>query len=134
MITLSFLSFGSNMAFAGPNDPVVGAPPPMSWLPLVNPNWGPWTGPGLGSNFGMNFFTGRLVPFAVSFVMFIVMAASVIFSIVGGIMWITSGGNKEGLAKAKNTVTYAILGLVLALGSFIALNIVGRFFGSNLLR
>lgn len=43
-------------------------------------------------------------------------------------MWITGGGNKEGMAKAKATVTYAIVGLVLGLSSVIILKFIGNFF------
>ena len=52
---------------------------------------------------------------------------------MGGIMYMTSGGNKEGTAKARATITYALVGLILALLSFIFIGILGQFFGVNLL-
>jgi hypothetical protein len=33
--------------------------------------------------------------------------------IIGGFRYITSGGNSEGIGKAKNTIIYAIIGLII---------------------
>ncbi len=43
----------------------------------------------------------------------IVGAVSVIMIIVGGFRYITSGGNNSGVAGAKNTIIYALIGLVI---------------------
>ena len=99
---------------------------PKDWLSTINPGFGPNAGLGLG------FFTDNVATFVISAALFILFTASLIFLLIGGVMWITSGGNKEGMAKAKNTVTYAIIGLALGLASFIIINIVGTFFGINL--
>jgi len=40
-------------------------------------------------------------------------AVAVIMIIVGGFRYITSGGNQEGVKSAKNTVIYALIGLVI---------------------
>ncbi|MCL2094672.1 hypothetical protein FWH13_00965 [Candidatus Saccharibacteria bacterium] len=40
---------------------------------------------------------------------------SVIFIIVGGIRYITSGGDAEKVKKAKNTILYACIGLAVAI-------------------
>jgi len=45
-----------------------------------------------------------------------------IFLIIGGIKWITSQGDKQGLTSAKSTVTFSLIGLFMA---FIALAILG---------
>ncbi len=42
---------------------------------------------------------------------------SVIFIIIGGIQLAVSTGNPSGTKKAKTTITYAILGLVLAISA-----------------
>ena len=41
----------------------------------------------------------------------------VIFIVVGGIQLITAGGNQEQATKAKNTLTWAIVGLILVVGA-----------------
>lgn len=81
----------------------------------------------------IGFITGNVVPFVINLLLFLVIIISLIFLIIGGIIWMTSGGEKEGLTKAKSTVTYALIGLGLGLGSFIILNILGTFFGPNLI-
>lgn len=104
---------------------------PNGWLKEINPGIGA-VGPNLGANFGINFFTNNVANFVVSLALFILFTASLIFLMIGGIKWITSGGDKEGMAKAKNTVTYAIIGLALGLLSFVFISILGNFFGLNL--
>lgn len=42
---------------------------------------------------------------------------AVIFIIIGGLQYVTSSGNPQGTAKAKNTITYAIIGLLIAIFS-----------------
>lgn len=55
--------------------------------------------------------TVRLV---VSILSFIVGVAAVIMIIIGGFKYITSGGDSANIASAKNTILYAIIGLVVA--------------------
>jgi len=45
----------------------------------------------------------------------VVGALSVIMIIVGGLRYVTSGGDSSGVASAKNTIIYAIVGLVIVL-------------------
>lgn len=45
----------------------------------------------------------------------VVGAASVIVIIIGGIRYVVSGGDSAGVQGAKNTILYAIVGLVVAL-------------------
>jgi hypothetical protein len=50
----------------------------------------------------------------------------------GGYQWITSGGDKEGLAKAKNRITHAVVGLIILFSIFALLSLFGDFLGINL--
>ncbi len=45
----------------------------------------------------------------------IIGAVSVIMIIIGGIRYVVSGGDSAGVAGAKNTILYAVVGLVVAL-------------------
>ncbi len=45
---------------------------------------------------------------------FIVGALAIIMIIVGGIRYVTSGGDANSISAAKNTILYAIVGLVIA--------------------
>lgn len=49
---------------------------------------------------------------------------SVIFVIAGGIKYILSGGDSAGIKNAKETITYAIVGLVISMLAFGIVNYV----------
>ena len=50
--------------------------------------------------------------------LFVVGVLAVIMIIVGGIMYATSTGDSGRVSKAKNTMTYAIVGLVVAMAAY----------------
>lgn len=64
---------------------------------------------------------GTLIANVVSTLLFIVGALSVVMIIFSGILYVTSSGDAGKVARAKNTLTYSIVGLVVA---FIAFAIV----------
>lgn len=49
---------------------------------------------------------------------------SVIMIVIGGIRYATSGGDEKGVKGAKDTILYAIVGLVVALLAFAIVNFV----------
>lgn len=51
---------------------------------------------------------------ATQIVVFIVGVASVIMVLIGGFKYITSNGDANGISNAKNTILYALIGVVLA--------------------
>lgn len=55
-----------------------------------------------------------------------------IMLIVGGVKYITSGGDPKATEGAKNTITYAIGGLLLILLSYLILVILSRITGADL--
>lgn len=59
--------------------------------------------------------------------LFIVGALAVIMIIFGGIRYATSGGNSANVTAAKNTVLYAIVGLIIAFLAFAAVNFILGF-------
>lgn len=69
-----------------------------------------------------------IVGWAINMGLFIAFVAALGYLIYGGIRWIMSGGDKEGTAKAKGTVTAALIGLAIVLGSWILINIVLQIF------
>lgn len=56
--------------------------------------------------------------------LFIVGAVAVIMLIVGGIRYVTSGGNQQAVSDAKNTILYAIVGIVVVLLAYAVVNFV----------
>jgi len=56
--------------------------------------------------------------------LFTIGALSVLMIIVGGIRYVLSAGKEASVTKAKNTVLYAIIGLIVALLSYAVINFV----------
>lgn len=61
-------------------------------------------------------------------------AVTVIFIIIGGIKILTSSGDPKQVTGARQTITYAILGLVLVLLSFLIVNIIASVTGVSCIR
>jgi len=54
----------------------------------------------------------------------IVGAVSLLMVVIGGIQWMTSGGNSERVKRGKDTLVWAILGLVVVFLSYAIINFV----------
>lgn len=64
--------------------------------------------------------------------LFILGAVSVIMIIIGGLRYVISGGNSTNVTAAKNTILYAIVGVIIALLSYAIINFVlNSFTGSG---
>ena len=57
-------------------------------------------------------------------VLYIVGVIAVIMLIIGGIKYVVSGGDAKKVTDAKNTVLYAIIGLIIAFLAFAIVNFV----------
>lgn len=55
--------------------------------------------------------------------------AAFVMLIVGSFGYLLSGGNSKGTEQARNTITFAVVGIVVALSAFIILNFVSIFTG-----
>lgn len=53
-----------------------------------------------------------------------------VMMIIGSFKYLLSGGNSKGIEEARGTITFAIVGLVVALSAFIILNILEAFTGT----
>jgi hypothetical protein len=56
--------------------------------------------------------------------LFILGAISVIMIIIGGLRYVISGGNATAVTAAKNTILYAIVGVIVALLAYAIINFV----------
>jgi hypothetical protein len=69
-----------------------------------------------------------ILDYVVNIFSVIVGVVAVIMLIVGGFKYITSGGNDQGVAGAKNTIVYALIGLVVvALAQVIVHFVIAHF-------
>ena len=54
-----------------------------------------------------------------------------IFLLIGGFRYITSGGDPKNVEVARNTITYAIFGLLLAASAVLIMNIIAAITGQD---
>jgi len=60
----------------------------------------------------------ELINLLINAVLGILATVAVLFVIIGGFQYITSAGNPDSIQKAKNTILYAILGVVTSIIAF----------------
>ena len=70
----------------------------------------------------------ELIGTIVNTLLFVIGALSTIMIIVGGIFYVISNGDSGKIARAKNTITYAVVGLVVAFVAFAIVNWVIKLF------
>jgi len=76
-----------------------------------------WAGINKNAYMGKDEIT-KLVGNIAKIALQLVSTVALLFLIVGGIQYITSAGNPDNTARAKQTLLYAILGLILAIASY----------------
>lgn len=78
---------------------------------------------GIPTNSGDSILTNGL-----NLTYFLAGVIAVIVIIVAGIMYTTSSGDASKVTKAKNLLTYSIVGLIVVLTAFVITNfVIGRF-------
>ena len=60
----------------------------------------------------------------INILLYIIGVISVIMIIIGGLRYATSGGNASTVTSAKNTILYAVIGLVIAIFAYAIINFV----------
>ena len=65
-----------------------------------------------------------LIRDVVNILLFIIGAIAVIMLVIGGIRYTISGGDQSQVTAAKNTILYAIVGIVVALFAYAIVNFV----------
>lgn len=74
----------------------------------------------------------EVIKTAVDVLLYFIGALSVIMIIYGGFRYVTSGGESSGVQSAKNTILYAVIGLIVSVLAFAIANFaVGLFDESN---
>jgi len=70
------------------------------------------------------FGSGGIFQTITNILLFLVGAISVIMLIIGGIRYVVSGGDQSAVTSAKNTILYAIVGIVIAFLAYAAVSFV----------
>lgn len=63
--------------------------------------------------------------------LFIIGAISVIMLIIGGIRYVVSGGDSSAVTNAKNTILYAVIGIIVAILAYAVVNFVITSFAAG---
>jgi hypothetical protein len=77
---------------------------------------------------GGNSDIGPKVKIVINILMYGLGVIAVIMIIVGGIRYTTSGGDASGIKSARDTILYAVVGLVVAILSYAIVNFVLKAF------
>lgn len=82
-----------------------------------------------------NVATLKCIPmifgYAINWLLIFAGVVALIFVIMSGISYITSGGDQKKLDKAKHTLTYTLLGLFLIFLSFVIIRIIAYMTGAD---
>jgi hypothetical protein len=76
---------------------------------------------------------GNVISAVVGILLVIAAILAFLYLILGGIQWITSGGDKTGMEAARNKITAAIVGLIIVAAAWAIMLLIGRFVGFDLL-
>lgn len=70
------------------------------------------------------FGDGGIFQTVTNVLLFIIGAIAVIMLIIGGIRYVVSGGDSAAVTSAKNTILYAVVGIVVAILAYALVNFV----------
>lgn len=77
------------------------------------------------------FGTNGIFKTITNVLLFLIGAISVIMLIIGGIRYVVSGGDSTAVTSAKNTILYAVVGIVVAILAYALVNFVISSFSAN---
>ncbi len=95
----------------------------MKDLALSVPTYGALTPPA-GVPAGSRFTLGNIGSVFMGLFIVLGVILTIGFLVYGGILWTTSGGDKQKLEKARKTILYSIIGLIIIALAFVIINVV----------
>ncbi len=76
---------------------------------------------------------GQLISALVGTTLIIAALLAFLYLVLGGIKWITSGGDKAGMEEARNKITHAIVGLIIVGSAWAIMTLVQNFLGVQII-
>ncbi|MBR5389256.1 hypothetical protein IK146_01710 [Candidatus Saccharibacteria bacterium] len=74
--------------------------------------------------------TSGVVTQIINGALYVIGVLAVVMVIIGGVQYTTSGGDQAAVTKAKNTILYGIIGLVIAILAYAIVNfVIGKVTG-----
>ena len=86
---------------------------------------------GAGSDFAGN--VSGILGATISFILAAGGIAFVLMFMIGGFQWITSGGDKDAITRARSRIMHAVVGLVILFAVYAILKLLGQVLGVNLI-
>lgn len=75
---------------------------------------------------------GRLVSNLTDGMLLFAFILAFLYLLVGGISWITSGGDKANLESARNKIIHAIVGVIVVASTWAVITLLGTFLGLDI--
>src|SRR5690606_11043134 len=75
----------------------------------------------------------KLITSVIGFLTIVAGLAFLLYFLMGGISWLTAGGERDRVEKAKNQMTSAVIGLIVVIASITIASIVGQVLGIDIL-
>ena len=92
--------------------------------------------PALGGNIqnltGVKYLQ-KMIPNFITLALVVGIILFLFMMLIGGIQWITSGGDKAGIEGARGKITNAVVGVIILLAVFAILALIEGFFGVDIL-
>ena len=79
-----------------------------------------------------NLTVGGIVSGAISLILIIVALVFFFILVIGGLKWITSGGDEKKVAGARAQITNALIGLVIVFAAWAIMKLIGTVFGIDI--
>lgn len=76
---------------------------------------------------------GLIISSTFAFLLIVAGLLAFVFLVLGGIQWITSGGDKAGLEGARNRIIHAIVGLIVVFSAWAITILLQQFLGITIL-
>lgn len=70
---------------------------------------------------------------AISLVLIVVAVVFFFILVLGGLRWVTSGGDEKKVADARNQITNALIGLAIVFAAWAIMKLIGTVFGIDVL-
>lgn len=90
--------------------------------------WNPANGT-VGTNLS-NVSVGTQLRTVLLWLLAIVAILGIIGFVVAGVLYVTAAGDEDQIAKAKSTMMYSIIGVIVALLGYIVVTQIGQIFGT----
>jgi hypothetical protein len=81
-----------------------------------------------------NLTAGGIISGAVSLVLIVVALVFFFILVLGGLKWVTSGGDEKKVGEARAQITNALIGLAIVFAAWAIMKLIGTVFGIDILK